>query len=218
MFCSRCGSPVPEAAAFCPRCGAPVMAPPPPATSAAPAAPAPGWAAGEPQPPSVLIPAATGPAVRVVVDTLPSVRYGGFWRRFWAWVIDGFLLSAVFIPLSLMAGIPLLGWGDVEDVDPDQLFALLGSFVAIGLVRMILSWLYFALMESSSKQATVGKMALGIRVTDMAGRRISFARATGRCFGAILSGLLFCIGFLMVAFTEKKQGLHDMMAGTLVVR
>lgn len=205
MFCSRCGSPVPEAAAFCPRCGAPVVTPPPLATSADPAAPAPGWVAGTAAPAGW----AGAPA---------SVRYGGFWRRFWAWVIDSFLLSAVFIPLSLMAGIPLLGWGDVEDVDPDQLLALLGSFVAIGLVRMILSWLYFALMESSSKQATLGKMALGIRVTDMAGRRISFARATGRCFGAILSGLLFCIGFLMVAFTEKKQGLHDMMAGTLVVR
>ncbi|MBI5709994.1 MAG: RDD family protein [Candidatus Eisenbacteria bacterium] len=207
MFCSRCGSPVPAAAAFCPRCGAPVAAPPE-ATAVPPAAAPPEWAAGA-------APAGPPPGW---AGAGPSVRYGGFWRRFWAWVVDGILLNAVFIPLSLMAGLPLLGWGDTEDLDPDRLFAFVGSFVAIGLVRTILSWLYFALMESSSKQATVGKMALGIRVTDLAGRRISFARATGRCFGAILSGLLFGIGFLMVAFTEKKQGLHDIMAGTLVVR
>ncbi|MFY9676334.1 MAG: RDD family protein, partial [Terriglobales bacterium] len=78
------------------------------------------------------------------------------------------------------------------------------------------SWLYEALMESSSYQATLGKMIFGMKVTDLYGNRISFARATGRHFAKIVSGLLLCIGFIMVGLTERKQGLHDMMAGTLV--
>lgn len=73
-------------------------------------------------------------------------------------------------------------------------------------------------MESSAKQATLGKMALGIVVTDLEGARIGFGRATGRYFAKILSGLILGIGFLMAAFTERKQGLHDIIAGTLVVK
>ena len=76
---------------------------------------------------------------------------------------------------------------------------------------------YYALMESSANQATVGKMALGIRVTDLAGNRLTFGRATARHFGKIISGLTLGIGYLMVAFTPSKQALHDIMAGCLVV-
>ena len=72
-------------------------------------------------------------------------------------------------------------------------------------------------MESSSKQGTVGKMILNLRVVDMLGNRISFGRATGRFFGKILSGLILNIGYIMAAFTEKKQALHDMLAGCLVI-
>ena len=72
-------------------------------------------------------------------------------------------------------------------------------------------------MLSSEKQATVGKMVLGIVVTDINGGPISFARATGRHFAKWLSALILGIGFLMAAFTEKKQALHDMIADTLVV-
>jgi uncharacterized RDD family membrane protein YckC len=82
---------------------------------------------------------------------------------------------------------------------------------------MVIGWLYFAAMESSSKQATLGKMAVGLYVTDMDGNRISFGRATGRYFGRIISGLILCIGYFMAGFTEKKQTLHDMMAGCLVL-
>jgi uncharacterized RDD family membrane protein YckC len=73
-------------------------------------------------------------------------------------------------------------------------------------------------MESSARQATLGKMAVGIKVTDEAGARISFGRAVGRYFGKFVSTIILLIGFLMVAFTEKKQGLHDKLAGTLVVK
>ena len=84
-------------------------------------------------------------------------------------------------------------------------------------MSIVIGWLYFALMESSTKQATVGKMVLGIVVTDLDGNRISFIKATGRHFGKILSVLTLGIGFLMIAFTEKRQGLHDRLAGTLVL-
>jgi uncharacterized RDD family membrane protein YckC len=103
--------------------------------------------------------------------------------------------------------------------DPEQIFAALspvifflwcGSFVA--------QWLYFALLESSSWQGTLGKKALGLIVTDMMGRRISFARATGRHFAKIISGMILLIGYLMAGFTERKQALHDMIAGCLVFR
>ena len=85
-------------------------------------------------------------------------------------------------------------------------------------LEFLLTWLYYAIMESSSKQATVGKMALGIVVTDLNGKRVSFGRATGRHFGKILSGLILGFGFIMAAFTEKGQALHDIIAGCLVLR
>lgn len=79
-------------------------------------------------------------------------------------------------------------------------------------------WLYGALCESSEWQATPGKKALGLKVTDESGQRIDFTRATLRFFCQILSGLLMGIGYLMAAFTARKQALHDMLARTLVVR
>jgi len=86
-----------------------------------------------------------------------------------------------------------------------------------GLAGFAVWWLYYALMESSGRQATLGKMALGIKVVDRQGGRISFARATGRYFAKILSGLILMIGYLMAGFTSRKQALHDMVAGCLVV-
>ena len=78
--------------------------------------------------------------------------------------------------------------------------------------------LYFALLESSERGATVGKMAMGLRVVTSDGQRLSFMNATGRYFAKILSFLILCIGFIMVAFTDKKRGLHDIIAGTLVIK
>jgi len=80
------------------------------------------------------------------------------------------------------------------------------------------SWLYEAFMESSSYQATLGKMIFGMKVTDLNGNRISFGRATGRHFAKWLSAMILGIGYIMVGFTERKQGLHDLLAGTLVRR
>lgn len=131
--------------------------------------------------------------------------YAGFWRRVAAVILDGLLIGLVTAPFTLA-----FGGGDS--------FAESARSSAGSGFETVVTWLYYALMESSSKQATVGKMALGIIVTDLDGRRIGFGRATGRHFAKILSALILGIGFLMVAFTERKQGLHDMVASTLVIR
>ena len=86
------------------------------------------------------------------------------------------------------------------------------------LIVLVLSWLYYALLESSSWQGTLGKKALGLEVTDLAGSRISFGRATGRYFARWISVMTVGIGYIMAGFTEKKQALHDIIAGTLVIR
>jgi uncharacterized RDD family membrane protein YckC len=130
------------------------------------------------------------------------MEYSGFWRRFVAYVIDNILLSVIFGLLALVLG-GIAGDGGV-----------IGAY-ALGAI----GWLvYYAAMESSSNQATVGKIALGIQVTDLEGNRISFGKALGRNLAKILSALIFYIGFIMAAFTAKKQALHDMIAGTLVVK
>lgn len=82
----------------------------------------------------------------------------------------------------------------------------------------MINWLYFALLESSSMQGTLGKKALGMIVTDLDGNRIGFGRATGRYFAKFLSAIILLIGFVMVAFTQRKQGLHDIIASTLVYK
>lgn len=124
-----------------------------------------------------------------------SKKYGGFWKRFVASIIDWVVILAVF--------------GIFARASPYEYIAALSGIVIF--------WLYFAIMESSSWQATLGKKALGMRVTDLNGRRIGFGRATGRYFAKYVSAIILLIGFIMVAFTEKKQGLHDMMAGTVVM-
>jgi uncharacterized RDD family membrane protein YckC len=78
-------------------------------------------------------------------------------------------------------------------------------------------WLYFALMESGPNQATLGKQAMGLKVTDDYGQPITFARATGRFFGGAVSNIILGIGYMMAGFTERKQALHDLMANTCVV-
>jgi uncharacterized RDD family membrane protein YckC len=91
--------------------------------------------------------------------------------------------------------------------------------IALGnnIFSFFLHWLYFTLMESGPTRATLGKMAIGIIVTDYKGRRISFLRANGRYFAKFVSAFIFFIGFVMTGLTSKKQALHDMLAETLVI-
>ena len=155
-------------------------------------------------------------------NPLNSLSYAGFWRRLVAYLIDTAILSVVAL-IIMVPTVLLLGLGaaatETESGEPGPGLALgiLIALLGVGLV-LLLNWLYFALMESSSKGATLGKMAIGIRVTDLQGRRISFGRATGRYFAKLFSSLIFGLGYLMAAFTQQKQALHDMVAACLVTK
>lgn len=141
---------------------------------------------------------------------------GGFWRRLVAYFIDGILVYIIAFGAAAALGYALGVQIDVLGRFHGRVRPRL-DVVRFLLVTMI-SWLYWAGLESSQKQATLGKRALGLKVTDMQGEPISFGRATGRYFGKYLSPLILGIGFLMAGWTAKKQALHDLMAGTLVVK
>lgn len=187
MHCPKCGVETAEGEAYCRACGRSLADP----------------ATDEPGRIEAASPATNHP-----------VAYAGFWLRAVAYVLDSLLtgfLVGVFIlgPLMQRAGIsPENPWEMLTSTNP--------QVIAMKLLATMASWLYWALLESSAWQATLGKRLLGLQVTDLAGRRISFARASGRHFAKIISGLLFFGGFVMAGFTEKKQALHDLLAGCLV--
>jgi|WetSurMetagenome_2_1015567.scaffolds.fasta_scaffold264307_2 uncharacterized RDD family membrane protein YckC len=145
-------------------------------------------------------------------------HYAGFWRRFLAYIIDQMIMGVlgifIVIPFLAMMGIGL--WN--EDFDPSVglIVWLIGAYLTMILTIIIGEWLYYALMESM-KGATLGKMALGITVTDMQGNRVTFGRASGRYFGKILSSLTLSIGYIIAGFTQQKQALHDIIARCLVI-
>ncbi len=143
--------------------------------------------------------------------------YAGFWVRLLAYLIDFVVLTIAQFAIFAVFGVSLMA---TDPMDPDSaanIFATTGGIIAYSIV-VIGSILYFVLMESTARQGTLGKMALGLVVTDTAGRRISFARALGRYFAKILSGVILLIGYIMIAFTERKQGLHDLIASTYVIK
>jgi len=159
---------------------------------------------------------------------LPAVKFAGFWRRFVAFCVIDFILYYTFVK-STEAFI--------------ELILQTNKSLLVIIVFLVTPWLYFASMEGSSKQATLGKMAMRIKVTDIKGTRISFVRATARYFGKfllliilvigtpghinfqgfgsrsyIICALIFFIGFSMAILTPKKQTIYDIIAGTLVVK
>lgn len=134
--------------------------------------------------------------------------YSGFLRRFGAFIIDIFvflLLFALFAVLALM----------FEEAGGTPLTRFLTKKATI--FAILVGWLYFAFMESSHFQATIGKLLLGMRVTDLEGKRIDFYRATLRFFARYISAFILMIGYLMVLFTSRKQALHDIISGSLVI-
>lgn len=154
-----------------------------------------------------------------------TTEYAGFWLRFVAFVADS-LIIGLFQTFVIM---PVLGiFGYHVDFDPSyletdesmrqQLGALLNYLVWVNSISFAVSWLYYAFLESSETQATLGKIMLGIKVTDTDGNRLDFTKATTRFFAKILSSITLFIGYLMAGFTEKKQALHDIVAGTLVIK
>ncbi|MFZ0479104.1 MAG: RDD family protein [Terriglobales bacterium] len=214
FFCNKCGAPNDGSAQFCGRCGSAIN----PAVAAAPGVDPPASATF---PPAAPVPASGYPAPPAYPVTQAGVRYGGFWIRVVAVIIDAILVRVVVHPVAAIFGIgglavSGLGLGLGHGVASLPLLIFGGGVLA--LLTIGASWLYEALMESSSYQATLGKMIFGMKVTDVYGNRISFARATGRHFAKILSGMILGIGFIMVGLSERKQGLHDLLAGTLVRR
>ena len=164
--------------------------------------------------------AATGSqslAWRQLPPLAPTPAYAGFWRRFLAAVIDGVLLSFVVSQLNVVLNL-ILGRVIDAGTTSDDVWRNLAVWLAVSLTLCIFAnWLYHAVMESSPWQATLGKRALGMVVTDLAGDRISFGRATGRLFASYISGVPLWLGYFIQPFTAKRQALHDMISGTLVI-
>lgn len=131
-----------------------------------------------------------------------GVEYGGFWARFAALMVDSAIITVVGVALMVVLFMVMGGAG-----------VLIGN-----IAFFILQLLYWPVMESSARQATFGKRLMGLEVTDLQGNRTSFVKSLLRNLAKILSSLIMMIGFLLAAFTARKQGLHDMLAGCLVVR
>lgn len=176
-------------------------------------------------------PAAVADAQAPAYDPLPSqasimpanaeidrtdIVYAGFWRRFAALVLDSMILGmlsyVVLIPAFVMMGIT--GADSMGEPDP---MVMLAVMIPAYLLIFVLQAVYFAFMHSRPAQASLGKMAVGIKVTGPNGERISFWRGFGRYFAFILAAIPLYIGIIMAAFTDKKRGLHDMICDTLVV-
>jgi len=154
---------------------------------------------------------------KAVVETSQdtSACYAGFWKRFLAFLID---YGILFLGGAIVGAISERLIGDLLRGTPTHMGTRRAIAGVIGLILgVFLNWLYYTLLESSSVQATIGKMVLGIIVTDLNGNRISFARANARYWSRIISALILWIGFIMAGFTKKKQALHDIIAETLVI-
>ncbi len=214
MYCSKCGANLAADAAFCGSCGTSagrlanpaLLQPLPPAYAGAPAH----------------VPYAD-PAGLVVSR---GFTFAGFWLRVVAYLLDSVILGAsalvLFLPFVFLTGLSA-NFEAIAQSHGQPNAAVIGGFIAMMLVFVLISiliqWLYHAYLESGEKQATWGKQALGIYVTDLMGNRVTFGRASGRFFAKIVTGMIpLGIGYIMAGFTERKQALHDMIAATLVLR
>jgi len=206
VFCSKCGAALAADTAFCQVCGSPVAR-----TAIATAAPV-----------------AVSPHAGVgAIVYATNVTYAGFWLRFVAYIIDGFILGfatfVLLVPLFfLMGGAAILTTFTHhigEEPNPAAIGSIVFFAIVLGGLSIIGHWLYFAYLESGEKQATWGKQVLGLYVTDLAGNRVTFGRASGRFFAKLITGLIpLGIGYIMAGFTQRKQALHDMIASCLVLR
>lgn len=137
-------------------------------------------------------------------------RPAGFWRRWAAVMVDAILLWFPLSILQVWLGLPLF--------ETEWEREATSSDAVIRMASLVVPWLYTALLDASRAQGTLGKQLLGIRVEDVHGGRLSFARASVRHLGSWLSLFTLCIGFLMNLWTKRRQTLHDMIAGAVVVR
>lgn len=198
MFCPECGIRATDAQKFCTKCGTALATHRVPApASSRPEQPR---SSVEPPPlPTQVLQPALSASIAVGA---PKPVYASFGRRVAAFVIDYFF---VVFAIGFIAGF-------IGALRPH------GDSSVLPLIMLVLLLLYKPGMEGSSLQATLGKMALGIKVTSLAGSRLNFLHATGRTFAQLLSAAILYVGFLMAGFTKRRQALHDLVAGTLVVR
>jgi uncharacterized RDD family membrane protein YckC len=216
MTCSKCGARLTSTTGFCPSCGQPIV----------------GFAVGQAAPPQT-IPSAVAPVYGAAPGAIApgaqaSVAYAGFWLRVVAAFVDGIIISIPLAPIFLILMLPLIrNMQNPQDMqNPTLLFQLMAPKLGIiMLIFIVVSWLYWALCESSAWQATIGKKILGLYVTDSDHNRASFGRTSGRFFAGrfvasipYVGGMYGLVDCLCVAFTAKKQAIHDMIAGTLVLR
>jgi uncharacterized RDD family membrane protein YckC len=209
LTCENCGKELPDGVSFCAHCGTPV--------SVARIGP-------------VYVPAAPPAVEQVSVPqqqfALPQSRptYAGFLLRAVSSFIDRIILSFIFGIISSFrpAVFLILPDPNTQNVAPATFQEFLMSIphpTPEGfLVLLVLMWVYYAGFESSAWQATPGKKLLRLYVTDVSGRRVTFSRATFHNMGRMISEMTFWVGYIPAAFTEKKQALHDMIAGCLVLR
>jgi uncharacterized RDD family membrane protein YckC len=218
MYCSKCGAAVAEGVAFCSACGQSTGA------VAAQAQSQPGIVAPPPMQPQATVPPAPPMAQPVAAI---GVLYAGFWLRVVAAIIDNLILAVptVFLFMLLFASaMPMLMRG-AEENPMAVAMVFLPRFATLALISVVGRWLYWSLMEASEWQATLGKKALGLYVTDLEGRRTTFGRISGRYWAGrgvtivpYLGGLYYLIDCIMAGLTERKQALHDSIANCLVLR
>ena len=199
MFCPKCGKETDASGKFCQWCGADIGS----------------------------IPA--NPVVTPEEEEGPDIGvYAGLGRRFVAFIVDIIIILlfdlVAMAVLGLTRGIQNSYFYFVQRIAVDTLTtegtmaAMLGTVIAAyGIVLIVIPWLYYAGFESSRSQATPGKLLMHIVVTDMTGNKPTFARVTLRHFAKFVSALIIFIGFLMIGLTKKRQGLHDRIAGCLVL-
>lgn len=201
MFCPKCGKETDASGKFCQWCGADIGS----------------------------LPAPASPVVTQEEEDGPDIGvYAGLGRRFVAFIVDIIIILlfdlVAMAVLGLTRGIQNSYFYFVQHIAVDTLTpegtmaALLGSILAAyGIVLIVIPWLYFAGFESSRSRATPGKLLMHIVVTDMTGNKPTFARVTLRHFAKFVSALIIFIGFLMIGLTQRRQGLHDRIAGCLVL-
>ena len=203
MVCPKCGAEIPEGKAFCPGCGQALIS---------------AEAPSEPD-------STTAEIARRATST--TVKYAGFWLRFLAFVIDWVALSFVLGPLlvRLFPNLDQIRPPLTLPSDPAAAEAVVQEFwthfptiMTANTIVFVAMGVYFSLMEGSPWQATLGKRLLGLQVTDLQGRRISFARATARHFAKLGSIFSLFIGFAIAGITKRKQALHDIITECLVIR
>ncbi len=146
------------------------------------------------------------------------MSYASFWKRTAAYLVDGIIYDIISSVIGQIIGFVLgvsMGFTSAGQSQP----SLSAMLIAVGIVlcvQFVCYLAYYVWPESSSWQATIGKKIFGLKVTDLNGQRISFWRSLGRNLGMIISSIILGIGYLMCIWTDKKQCLHDRMAGCLV--